>query len=60
MAEIKFYSLKDKRSVMIDTSKVTIRTLENGRKAAEAIDPASGTRLFKFLSKEDKKLLGLE
>lgn len=55
MAEIKFYSLKDKKSVFIDTSKVTIRTLKNGRKAAEAVDPESGVKLFKFLSKEELK-----
>jgi hypothetical protein len=56
MAELKFYSLKDKKSVMIDTSKVTIETLKNGRKAARAIDPETGAKLYKFLSKEDLKI----
>jgi hypothetical protein len=56
MAELKFYSLKDKKSVMIDTSKVTIETLKNGRKAARAIDPETGAKLYKFLSKEDLAL----
>ena len=53
MATIKFYSLKSKKHVEIDSSKVTIQTLKNGRKAAEAIDPETGTKLFKFLSKEE-------
>lgn len=60
MEQIKFYSLKNKKSVWVDVSKVTVRTLENGRKAGEAIDPESGTKLFKFLSKEDRKLLGIQ
>jgi hypothetical protein len=60
MAEMKFYSLKDKKHVMIDTAKITVRTLKNGRKAAEAVDPDNGNKLFKFLSKDDLKLLGVE
>ncbi len=57
MAQIKFYSLKDKKDVYIDSSQVTIKTLKNGRKAAEAVDPQSGVKLFKFLSKEELKQL---
>ena len=57
MAQIKFYSLKDKKSVWIDTDKITLRTLKNGRQAGEAVDPETGTKLFKFLSKDDLKLL---
>lgn len=53
MAMIKFYSLKSKKDVWVDSSKVTLKTMKNGRKAAEAIDPETGTKLFKFLSKED-------
>lgn len=60
MAQLKFYSLKDKKHVMVDTDKVTVKTLKNGRKAAEALDPDTGTKLFKFLSKDDLKLLGVE
>ena len=60
MAQIKFYSLKNKKRVWIDVENITLRTLENGRKAGEAIDPESGTKLFKFLSKDDRKLLGAE
>jgi len=57
MAQMKFYSLKDKKHVLIDTDKITVRTLKNGRKAGEAVDPETGTKLFKFLSKDDLKLL---
>jgi hypothetical protein len=53
MAMIKFYSLKSKKDVWVDSSKVTLKTMKNGRKAAEAVDPETGTKLFKFLSKED-------
>jgi hypothetical protein len=56
MAMLKFYSLKSKKEVYLDTSKVTLKTLKNGRKAAEAVDPETGTKMFKFLSKEDLKL----
>ncbi len=56
MATIKFYSLKSKKEVWVDSSKVTIKTMKNGRKAAEAIDPDTGVKMFKFLSKEDLKL----
>ena len=57
MAMIKFYSLKSKKDIWVDTSKVTLKTMKNGRKAAEAVDPETGTKLFKFLSKEDLALL---
>lgn len=56
MATLKFYSLKSKKEVFVDTSKVTLKTLKNGRKAAEAVDPETGVKMFKFLSKEDLKL----
>ena len=45
MAQLKFYSLKDKKDVYIDVSKVTIETLKNGRKAARAVDPETGKKL---------------
>jgi len=57
MAQIKFYSLKDKKSVFIDVSKITIETLKNGRKAARAVDPETGAKLYKFLSKDDLKMV---
>ena len=53
MTMIKFYSLKSKKEVWVDSSKVTLRTMKNGRKAAETVDPETGTKMFKFLSKED-------
>ena len=56
MAQIKFFSLKNKKDVFVDTSKVTLKTLKNGRKAAEAIDPETGSKLYKFLSKDELKL----
>jgi len=55
MTSVKFYSLKSKKEVWIDSNKVTIKTMKNGRKAAEAIDPETGSKMFKFLSKEDLK-----
>lgn len=57
MDQMKFYSLKDKKHVMIDLDKITLRTLKNGRKAGEAVDPETDNKLFKFLSKDDVKLL---
>ncbi len=56
MATLKFYSLKSKKEVVVDTSKITVKTLKNGRKAAEAVDPETGVKMFKFLSKDDLKL----
>jgi hypothetical protein len=53
MASVKFYSLKTKKEVLVDRSKVTIITMKNGRKAAQAIDPESGSKMFKFLSAKD-------
>lgn len=44
MATLKFYSLKSKKEVVVDTSKITVKTLKNGRKAAEAVDPETGTK----------------
>jgi hypothetical protein len=57
MADIKFYSLKTKKYVVLDSSKVKIVTLKNGRKAAEGVDPDNGVKLFKFLSAEELKKL---
>jgi hypothetical protein len=57
MTMIKFFSLKSKKEVWVDSSKVTIKTMKNGRKAAEATDPETGVKMFKFLSNEDVKQL---
>lgn len=48
---IEFYNLKTKEKVQIDDDKVTVVTLENGRKAATA--EIDGMKLFKFIGKED-------
>ncbi len=58
MTTIKFYSLKAKKEVWVDSSKVTLKTMKNGRKAAEAVDPETGAKMFKFLSKEEAAQLG--
>jgi len=55
---IKFYSVKSRKTVEVDVSKVKKTTLKNGRPAAEAIDPATGTKMFKILSAADAALLG--
>lgn len=57
MAEVKFYSLKSKKFIVVDSSKITIVTLKNGRKAAQAVDPETGIKLFKFLSEKELKEL---
>jgi hypothetical protein len=57
MSTVKFYSLKAKKHIVIDSSKVKIVTLKNGRQAAEAIDPETGSKLFKFLSAAELKEL---
>jgi len=57
MAQLNFYSLKSKKHVLINTDKITVQTLKNGRKAAVALDPETGIKMFKFLSKDDLKLL---
>ena len=57
MAAVKFYSLKSKKYITIDSSKVKIVTLKNGRQAAEAVDPETGSKLFKFLSAAELKEL---
>ncbi len=57
MPSIKFYSVKSRKSVDIDVSKVTKVTLKNGRPAAQAIDPETGVKMFKILSAADAALL---
>ena len=57
MANIKFYSVKSRKSVEVDVSLVKKVTLKNGRPAAEATDPDTGTKMFKILSAADAALL---
>ncbi|MCL4384471.1 hypothetical protein M1116_03385 [Patescibacteria group bacterium] len=58
MATIKFYSVKARKAVEVDVSKVQKVTLKNGRVAAQAVDPETGTKMFKILSASDAALLG--
>ena len=57
MATIKFYSVKSRKSVEVDVSKVTKVMLKNGRPAAQAVDPETGVKMFKILSAADAALL---
>lgn len=57
-AKIAFYSVKLRKTVYVDVSKVQKVMLKNGRPAASAIDPYTGTRMFKVLSAADAALLG--
>ncbi|MBP9818125.1 hypothetical protein KBC75_05275 [Candidatus Shapirobacteria bacterium] len=57
MPTIKFYSVKSRKTVEVDVSKVTKVTLKNGRPAASATDPETGTKMFKILSAADAALL---
>ncbi|HOZ81152.1 MAG TPA: hypothetical protein PK370_02950 [Candidatus Woesebacteria bacterium] len=57
MPTIKFYSVKSRKTVEIDVSNVKKVTLKNGRPAAEAVDPDTGTKMFKILSAADAALL---
>ncbi|KKU20128.1 MAG: hypothetical protein UX30_C0003G0003 [Candidatus Saccharibacteria bacterium GW2011_GWA2_46_10] len=57
MPTIKFYSVKSRKSVEVDVSKVTKVMLKNGRPAASATDPATGVKMFKILSAADAALL---
>jgi len=57
MANIKFYSVKSRKAVEVDISKVKKVMLKNGRPAAEAVDPSTGTKMFKILSAADAALL---
>ncbi len=57
MPTIKFYSVKSRKAVEVDVSKVKKTTLKNGRPAAEAVDPETGTKMFKILSAAEASLL---
>jgi hypothetical protein len=52
---MKFYNVKTRQSVEISDSEVTVVTMKNGKKAAQAVK--DGMKLFKILSKEDAKRL---
>lgn len=57
MPTIKFYSVKSRKTVEVDVSKVTKVMLKNGRPAASTVDPETGTKMFKILSAADAALL---
>jgi len=57
MPSIKFYNVKTRKSVEIDVKNVKKVTLKNGRPAAQTVDPESGVKMFKILSKADAALL---
>ena len=48
---MKFYNVKTREFVEIHDSELTVVTMKNGKKAAQA--ESNGTKLFKILSKED-------
>lgn len=43
-----FYSIKDKKPVMVDDKSVTYRTTKNGKKQAIGVLP-DGTKVYKFV-----------
>lgn len=53
---MKFYNVKTRQSVEVPDSEVTVVTMKNGKKAAQATK--DGMKLFKILSKEDAARLG--
>ena len=57
MTTIKFYSVKARKAVEVDVTKVKKVTLKNGRVAAETVDPETGSKMFKILSAADAALL---
>lgn len=48
---MKFYNVKTRQPVEVPDSDITVVTMKNGKKAAQAM--ASGVKMFKILSKED-------
>ena len=52
-----FYYVKSRKTVEVDVASVKKVTLKNGRPAAEALDPETGTKMFKILSAADAALL---
>jgi hypothetical protein len=57
MPSINFYNVKTRKSVAVDVKDVKKVTLKNGRPAAQTVDPESGVKMFKILSKADAALL---
>lgn len=57
MATIKFYCVKTRKMVEVDSSQVEKVVLKNGRPAAKAVDPETGTKMFKILSAAEAAML---
>jgi hypothetical protein len=57
VSTIKFYSVKSRKTVEIDISKVSKVMLKNGRPAAKAVDPETGKNMFKILSAAEAAML---
>ena len=53
---MKFYNVKTRESVDVPDSEITVVTMKNGKKAAQAV--SNGTKVFKILSLEDAQRLG--
>ena len=51
MIILKFYNVKTRQSVEIPDNQVTVITMKNGKKAAQA--ESNSVKLFKILSKDD-------
>ncbi len=54
---MQFYNVKTRQKVDVDDSKVTIVTMKNGKKAAQA--ESDGVKMFKIISKDDAARLGV-
>jgi len=48
---LKFYNVKTREAVEIPDDQVTIVTMKNGKKAAQAM--MNGTKLFRIIGKDD-------
>ncbi|MBI2330559.1 hypothetical protein HYU94_04150 [Candidatus Daviesbacteria bacterium] len=48
---MKFYNVKTRTPVEVPDSEVTVVTMKNGKKAAQAM--SGGVKMFKILSRED-------
>ena len=48
---MKFYNVKTRQSVEVPDDKVTLITMKNGKKAAQAMD--NGIKLFKIVGNVD-------
>ena len=59
MADIQGYCMKCREMRIVKDGKVT-EMAKTGRKAFKGVCPECGTKMFKILSADDKKALGIE